>query len=97
MGPEDATVHAQPEGMPDELMAKLRSALRFAASRSVMSSADEQAILAALAQPVEAGEDGLREALRAARNDAFLAGYEAGERGDGLDYSLDKFDVEDGA
>lgn len=48
MGPEDATVHAQPEGMTDELMTKLRSALRFAASRSVMSSADEQAILAAL-------------------------------------------------
>ena len=42
----------------------LRSALRFAASRSAITAKDEQAILAAFAQPVEAGEDGLREAMR---------------------------------
>lgn len=62
LGPEDAPVHAQPEAvcdelMTDELMTKLRSALRFAASRSVMSSADEQAILTALGRtPNEIGD-----------------------------------------
>ena len=36
--------------MTDDLMTKLRAALRFAASRSVLSSAEERAILAAIAK-----------------------------------------------
>jgi len=33
------------------------------------------------------------ECARPMTINAFLAGYEAGERGDGLDYSLDNFDT----
>lgn len=55
---------------------------------------DNPATRAALTPSALSGDAGEGERLRAARNDAFLAGYAAGERGDGLDYSLDKFDVE---
>ena len=57
--PDDLVVSVEPrnDGVTDELMTKLRSALRFAASRSVMSSADEQAILAALKATPPQGDE----------------------------------------
>ena len=52
---KDALATGPTPRLSDELATKLRAALRFGASHSVMSSDDEQAILAALAsaQPKE--------------------------------------------
>jgi hypothetical protein len=52
----------------DGLVTRFRSALRFAASHSVISSADEHALLAALAassHPASAGDEGLKTAREA--------------------------------